>query len=122
MKPKMIYWSVIRADDSIDTRLFPGRGAAIPFVRRKLTDYSRSRTLTEAAIDKVASVHNVDYPADSLPTQLGKRRKKKLELIQERREQENWDDESLADDFARAVYRGKVAGFRDWTNQFAPTL
>ncbi len=122
MKPKLVYWSVIMGNDTIDTKVFPRRDAPVPYALGNLGDYWRKTTFTEAVIDEVAAVRGVAFPAEGLPSKAGKRRAEKLELLQQRREQERWDDESLADDFARAVYRGKVAGLKDWTDQFAPTL
>lgn len=122
MKPRMIYWSVIKADDTIDTRVFPKRDQAGPCVLQKLDDYSGKRTFSETVIDAVAEVRGVQFPADGLPDVPCRRRKKKLEILQEARERDKWPDDALADDFARAVYRDKVADQKDWTDEFTPTL
>lgn len=122
MKPKLIYWSVIRENGSIDTKLFPARNPPDLYAFGNLGDYWRKTTFSEAVIDEVAAVRGVAFPGKGLPSTVGKRRMKKLELLQDRRERDKWDDGALADDFARAVYRGKVVSFKDWTDQFAPTL
>ncbi len=122
MKPRMIYWSVIKADDTIDTKVFPKRDAPILSALGKLPDYSARGTFSEAAIDAVATARGVVFPKIGLPAAAGQRRKKKLELLQQQREAQKWPDEALADDFARAVFRDKVAALGQWVKDFAPTL
>lgn len=122
MKPKMIYWSVIKADDTIDTKVFPGRDAPILYALGDLTEYAGSDTFNEAAIDAVATARRVRFPKKVLAPGANHRRRKKLELLQAQRTLQNWADDVLADDFARAVYRGKVAAQKKWVREFAPTL
>lgn len=122
MKPRMIYWSVIKPNDTIDTKIFPKRDPSVLFALGNLADYSGSDTFSEAAIDAVAAARKVTFPKIGLPTAASQRRRKKLELLQQQRESQKWPDDELADDFARAVFRGKVAAYEKWTKEFAPTL
>lgn len=122
MKPTMIYWAVIKSDDTIDTRVFPNRDAPTLLSLGDLGDYSGSGTFTEDAIDAVALVRGVNLAHADLPETASHRRRKKLELLQERRVAENWPDDELADDFARAVFGGRLAGYTAWTAEFAPGL
>jgi hypothetical protein len=125
MRPRLIYWSVINGDDTIDTKLFPGTNSAQLCAIRKFPDYARATTISEAVVDQLALLKGVTFAAQAVAAggaapRRGKRGK--LEALQVRREAEQWDDEALADDLARIVYRDKVAGFKPWTDEFAPTL
>jgi len=122
MKPRIIYWSVIKADDTIDTKLFPKRDPPVLCALGNLADYSASGTFSEGAIDAVATARGIAFHKSGLPAAAGQRRKKKLELLQQQREAHKWPDEALADDFARAVFRAKVTKYRKWTKEFAPTF
>ena len=122
MKPRMIYWSVIKADDTIDTKVFPGRDPSVLHSLEPLADYAGANTFNETVIDAVAARRGVAFPNSGLPTAIKQRRRKKLELLQEQRVSQTWADDELADDFARAVYRGKVADHESWTTEFAPSL
>lgn len=122
MKPRMIYWSVIKADDTIDTKVFPKRDASVLYALGNLADYAGSDTFSEAAIDALAATHRVKFPNSGLPAAASQRRRRKLELLQRKRELQKWTDDDLADDFARAVYREKVAAHKKWIREFAPTL
>lgn len=122
MKPRMIYWSVIKADDTIDTKVFPKRDAPMLYALGNLADYSGSDTFSEAAIDAVAAARGVAFPRGGLPSVASQRRRKKLELLQQARVAQKWPDDALADDFARAVFRDKVGGHGAWTREFAPGL
>lgn len=122
MKPRLIYWSVIKPDDSIVTNIFPGQDAPLLQALGDLATYANADTFNEAAIDAVAAMRGVDFSTTAFPGAAAKRRRKKLELLQIERTRHNWSDEELADDFARAVYRGKLAAHTHWTDEFAPTL
>lgn len=122
MKPREIYWAVIRANDTIDTKNFPGRDAPVAVPLKRLDEFAASATFCEAAIDAVATARSVKFPAKGLPAALGKRRRAKLELLEAQRIAQGWADDSLADDFARAVFRGKTAGHPAWVKEFSPTL
>jgi hypothetical protein len=122
MKPRMIYWSVIKADDAIDTKVFPKRDAPVLYALGDLVNYSAAGTFSEAAIDAVATARGLVFPRAGLPATSSQRRRKKLELLQQERIRQKWPDDALADDFARAVYRDRIADHQDWTDEFAPTL
>lgn len=122
MKPRIIYKSVIKADDTIETKIFPGLQQPTFCAFGDLEKYSRATTLSEAAIDQVAIIRRSPFP-DGLH-QLGAiaRKTQKLALLQSTRIRLNWDDESLADDFARAVYGSKLTAQKEWTDRYAPGL
>lgn len=122
MKPQLIYWSIIRHDDTIETRVFPKRDAPVLYALGDLAGYSDSGTFDESAIDAVADVRGVIFPKDGLPIKASQRRKHKLELLQQERTAKKWPDDQLADDFARAVFKEKVAAYGAWTEEFAPGL
>ncbi|MCC6575453.1 MAG: MamI family restriction endonuclease [Planctomycetes bacterium] len=122
MKPKMIYWSVILDNDTIDTRVFPTRDKPVLYALEELTEYADSDTITENAINAVAIARRIKFPnARQLPTANGKRRRAKLEILQQQRVLNKWSDEELADDFARAAFAG-VAKYKKWITEFAPAL
>lgn len=122
MKPKIIYWSVIQADDTIVTKIFPKRDAPLLYAFGKLPDYVGKHTFPETVIDEVGALRGIIFPKMGKTTKTSHRRKTKLQLLQEAREKMRWADESLADDFARAAYRGLVARRKRWTDEFSPTL
>lgn len=122
MKPKLIYWSVIKPDDSIVTNIFPGRDEPLINGMDGLASYAGADTFTEAAIDSVARARNVDFAGVDLSGSAIQRRRAKLHKLQEERERQAWSDEQLADDFARAVYASRLTTATDWTREFAPTL
>lgn len=122
MKPRMIYWSVIKANDAIHTKVFPNRDDPILCALGDLAEYSGTDTFSEAAIDAVAAARGVTLNLLGLPGSASQRRKKKLELLQQKRVADKWPDDVLADDFARAVFRDKVAALRQWVEEFSPTL
>ncbi len=122
MKPSEIYWAVIGADDTIDTQIFPGRDSPRLFVFGDLASYSRSDTMSEAAIDAFAAGRGIRFKKDARSGAPIQRRSRKLQQIQKLREMEKWDDGLLADDFARAVYRYRLIDRKKWTSEFAPSL
>lgn len=122
MKPRMIYWSVIKGDDTIITKVFPKRGNPVLCALENLPNYAGAPTLCEPVIDAVAAARKVAFPKNDLPNAARRRCRKKLELLQQQREAQNWPDDALADDFARAVFRDKLATHGQWTAEFAPTL
>lgn len=50
MRPALIYSSVIRSDDKIDTLIFPGRDKPLLMELSPLADFARAKTLHETAI------------------------------------------------------------------------
>jgi hypothetical protein len=122
MKPRLVYWSVIKPDDTIDTKIFPRRDEPVLQALGELPLYSGNGTFTEAAIDAVAAARAVVFPATTLSANANQRRKKKMEVLQAERIRQAWPDEQLADDFARAVYRDRLADYAEWTDEFAPAL
>lgn len=122
MKPKMIYHAVIRAADTVDTILFPGKNPAKLETFGDLASYYRADTIDEAVIDKLAVRHNVRFDSAKMPKKDGERRKTKLTILQEQRVGQSWKDEDLADDFARAVFRDRLQSVPNWLKEYAPTL
>jgi hypothetical protein len=109
MKPKLIYWSVIKPDDSVETRLFPGQDSAQLYPIAPLEKYSGSDTLSDEAIEellkKVHLPRTKIYPEHSRR----KRRERALEKLQEVRTLHDWDDAELADTLAKIIYRPKFS-------------
>lgn len=123
MKPKLIYWSVIATDDSIDTRIFPNVDPPRLVALGDLTQYAKASTFPESAIDRVAAMRGMSLTAATGIRAAVKRRSAKLEILQTHRENGAWpSDEELADDFAKAVFADRLATAADWTREFAPSL
>jgi hypothetical protein len=123
MKPKMIYWSIIRTSDAVETNIFPGRERPVLATFDNLADYYRSDSIgEEGVIDALAKLRRVSFKDQARAATDGDRRRAKLELIQQRRKKEGWNDEALADDLARIVYGAKLRELKKWTKEFAPDL
>ena len=56
MKPVLIYQSIIKSDDTIQTIIFPKRDKEVSDYIKKLVDYSRSKNLTK---DKIITLANI---------------------------------------------------------------
>lgn len=121
MRPRKIYHSIIKVDDTIDTIIFPGKGEA-DLTLEPLAHYLSSKTITEDAIDQVALLRGVDFSVEKLSLKAKIRRHEKLLILQARRELENWDESSLQDDFARAVYGRRLVAHAAWTDEFSHQL
>ncbi len=119
MKPLLIYKSIIKADDTIRTEIFPGINPPVLIGFGNLETYSRT-DMPETAIDAVAAVRNVTFPKFTATN--SKLLHAKLSFLQVQRMVQKWDDASLADDFARANFRSKVSANQTWTAQYAPSL
>jgi hypothetical protein len=122
MKPERIYWAVIHTDDTVETRLFPNRDQPVLHKFGPLTDYQRSGTLTEEAIDLFAKLRGVAFSAAALSTPDRGRLAAKLLELERTRVASKWADADLADDLARSVYAAKVQRHGDWLSLYAPTL
>jgi len=115
MKAKMIYWSVIGTDDTITTKLFPGRDKTLLVALAPLGDYSGATTLTNEAIDALAKKRGITV--SSLASKADK-----LATLQAARVKGKWSDDELADDLARIIYGPLLKTAGKWTAKFAPTL
>jgi hypothetical protein len=122
MKPKLIYRSIIKASDEIETVVFPGAGPARLERLRNLTEYASSDTFDESAIDAFAKIRRVLFARDERAGSSRERKRKKLERLERERRSNRWADAALADDLARAVYMAKVSGRRAWLRAFAPEV
>lgn len=108
MKPRLIYHSVIREDDTINTIIFPGvRGAPVVVAPRPLTDYARSQNLSATSIKAIGQRLGVAMPNSTDKRQL-------LSVLEENRYALAWDDGLLADELAEALYADRLQGHRDW--------
>lgn len=122
MKPDLIYWAVIRPDDSIETKVFPGRDRAQLVRFGALDQYAGSDTLCEPAIDAFASSRGIALSGIPNSGTAAAKRRAKLAHLQSLRSKDAWDDLRLADDLARAVYKTRLAKLDSWVKEFAPTL
>jgi len=122
MKPELIYWSVIKPDDSIETKLFPGIDAAQSIQIGTLDGYVNSDTLNDDAIDELVDLMQVKTNDLVLPKTKRKRREIILKRIQDTRVRKNWSNNDLANSLARAIYRDRISTQSEWTRQFAPDL
>lgn len=97
-QPKLIYRSLIKADDSIDTQIFPTSGNTYVDELLSLEEYSRATTL------KVAAVRMVLQHFTGNVGMAGKGKKKLLEQLEMIRQIEGISNGELCDAFADAVY------------------
>jgi hypothetical protein len=108
MQPKLIYYSLIGADNSITTTIFPGqRGEPQIVVPEALTSYARSTGFTPLVVEHVARAFGV-----TLPT--GVNKLEALQLLENSRQRANWDDRQLADEIAEAMYGERIKDHRRW--------
>ena len=103
MKPLLIYQSTIStADDSVTTRVFPGRDQPLLHSLRPLQEYSRSRNLT---LDKIGLLARLlDIPG-GVPS-LGKR--DSLAYVQSYIDKQKIAPETIADKVAAALYLNDI--------------
>ena len=108
MLPTLIYHSILREDNSIDTLLFPGqRGTPVVLGPKPLTSYSRSRTVSAAVVRDVAARLGATLPSTGSKAVL-------LQRLEQHRIAQKTDDLTLATAMAEAIYGGPVANARHW--------
>ena len=97
MKPLLLYRSLIGADDTITTELFPGRDEAVVHPLKPLTEYSQSQNLT---LDKCL------FAAKMLEMRIadGKNKKEILAAIQSHAIRLRIPQNRLSDVLAHALY------------------
>ncbi len=109
MNPLLIYHAVIRADDTVDTRVFPstiGDAVRYPVAPFPAMRGSR-RNLGDDKLRVFATEHDV-------PPILGATRLQILDRLQAARGQHGWDDEWLSRNLAELMYRGGIADSEGW--------
>lgn len=97
MKPMLIYRSLIAADDSITTEVFPGRNMAVEHPLKPLTAYSQSQNLTAEKCRAAARLLRVKI-AD------GKSKRDILAELQAHITRERLPHARIADALAHAMY------------------
>ncbi len=109
MHPLLIYHAVIRADDTIETRMFPGAiGEAIRYPITPFPSMRGSRrNLGDDKLRLFAAANDVE------PI-LGATRLQMLDRLQVARGQHGWDDDWLARTLADLMYREGIAGSEQW--------
>lgn len=121
MKPQTIYWSVIKADDTIETKIFPDLQPAALEAVASLQTYANSDTLTDDSIEELAEFLRVDLDDPELPKTKRKRREALLGKLERARRDSSVDDGLLADTLAKIVYRQKLAKRSAWVKEFVPS-
>ncbi len=107
MRARLIYFSLIGADNSIETTIFPGeRGEPLPVAPSALTAYSRATGFTAAMVTAVARHFGIRQSA-GLKTQ-------GLANLERARREEGWDDFELADVIAEAMYGDRITDYAEW--------
>jgi hypothetical protein len=96
MRPLLIYRSLVRTDDTIETVLFPGRDALQPHVVAPLPEYSRTTSFTRDAAARVARKLGLDGSEG---------KKRLLERLQEEVLRRELPNDELADLMATELYR-----------------
>lgn len=119
MKPRVIYHSVIRSTDTVDTIIFPGKNQPKLLALADLAQYASKGTIDEGAIDALAKIRHVSL-SGPFPSNAAARKKQKLTLLQSKRVAQKWNDLALADDLARAVFAERLAPLKAWLKDFAP--
>ncbi|WP_157510924.1 MamI family restriction endonuclease [Frateuria sp. Soil773] len=109
MKPELIYWSVIKPNDSVETKLFPGRDKAQLHAIAPLKEYANSDTLSDEAIEEL--LKKVGLPRTKIYPEHNRRKRREgaLEKLQEARIKHGWDDAKLADTLAKIIYGPKFS-------------
>ena len=106
MKPELIYHSVIAADDTITTLVFPGeRGQPSMYPLSPLTAFGRSRVSLEAWRG-LADRMGVPPGAMAKPALLARLEQERLSA--------GWNDGDLADAIAEAMYRDGIRSREEW--------
>jgi hypothetical protein len=106
MKPELIYHSVIAADDTINTLIFPGRrGRPSMYPLSPLTAFSGTRMPLEAWY-RLADRMGVPSGSMAKPALLA--------ALEQERLSAGWSDGDLADAIAEAMYRDGIRGREEW--------
>ena len=101
MRPCLIYRSLIRSDDTIETQIFPGRDEPPPPQMIDLAEFSRSRNLTEEKIETAA-----DY-LELGPVE-GATKKAKINWLVEAAKAKGIGPGEFADGLAYGLYRSDI--------------
>lgn len=102
MRPFLIYQSFILPDNTIQTRVFPGRDPGEHYPLSPLPSFSRSTNLTIGKVQDFASVLGLTLPNSSKKSSL-------LESAQTQIIARKLDFDAVVDALARTLYRAEVA-------------
>ena len=97
MKPLMVYQALIKANDTIETVLFPGRNRPLPY-GIDLKPHLRSNTLT------IESIHIVAERLGAKDILRFSKKAVAAPMLQEYAATQKVSDERLIDEFAKAIY------------------
>ena len=97
-KPILIYRSVIKADGSIENKVFPSLGNTYEDELRPLTEYSGATTLEVSAIREVISLYSPKTNTSSM------NKKQCLQFLEDVRRKMKISNGELCDAFADAIY------------------
>lgn len=104
MRPRLIYRSYIKSDDSISTEIFPGRDAPVEDTMIDLVEFSRARNLTAAKINVAAERMGL------LAVPVGAKRMM-IEALMLRVQEAGLSAGVLADSLAYCLYRPDIDKF-----------
>lgn len=106
-KPTLIYRSIIRSDGAIHTEIFPSLNNSKRDPLKKLTEYSRATTITQASVKNV--IHrfspgaNVKYASKSAC----------LKTLEQIRVESHIPNDELCDAFAKEIYLPLILPHKD---------
>jgi hypothetical protein len=108
MQAELIYFSVIGADNSISTTIFPDRrGQPHVVVPAALPLYARSTGLGREVIQSLASVYGVEIPSKGTKGAA-------LEALEDARQDRGWNDKELAENIAECMLGERINQHRSW--------
>ena len=102
MRPLLIYQSFILPDNTIQTRVFPGRQDPEHYPLSSLPTFSRSQNLTVDKIREFAKILSLTLPDTANKSQL-------LQTAQAAIDAQNISVDAVADALAKTLYRAEVA-------------
>jgi len=102
MRPLLIYRSLIKENDSIETQIFPGRDEPRIHVVLELTEYSRSNNLTLDKAIQIANSFNIELEPNLKKIEI-------LQKIEEKRQSERTQNQILSDTIADFLYLQELA-------------
>lgn len=105
MLPELLYESIIKEDNSIETRVFPGQKEPEVVPIKAMPEYARTTTLSRAKIEALAERLKI-----AVPDRCGK--EEILAKIEAKRRSSHITDKKLADEISRVVYLPELGGVK----------
>lgn len=106
MRPFLIYQSFVLPDNTIQTRVFPGRDTGEHYPLSPLPTFSRSPNLTVDKVCEFGKLLGLALPDSTSKTKL-------LEAAQTQITAKNIDSDMVVDALARTLYRAEIAAHLD---------